>query len=69
MAGIIEKPRLYPYLSGRANLELLAAFDRAGAGPEVIGEVLELADLRDRADDRVSGYSQGMRQRLGSPPV
>lgn len=25
VAGIIEEPRLYPYLSGRRNLELLAA--------------------------------------------
>src|SRR5438477_417908 len=27
VAGFIEEPRLYPYLSGRANLELLAALD------------------------------------------
>jgi ABC-2 type transport system ATP-binding protein len=65
VAGSIEEPRLYPYLSGRANLELLAAFDRGGAGRGTIDEVLELVELRDRADDRVSGYSQGMRQRLG----
>lgn len=28
VAGIIEEPRLYDYLSDRRNLELLAAFDR-----------------------------------------
>ncbi len=65
VAGIIEEPRLYPYLSGRVNLELLAAFDRAGEGEAAIEEVLELVELRKRADDRVSEYSQGMRQRLG----
>jgi ABC-2 type transport system ATP-binding protein len=65
VAGIIEEPRLYPYLSGRANLELLAAFDRGGAGRAVIDEVLELVELSERADDRVAAYSQGMRQRLG----
>jgi ABC-2 type transport system ATP-binding protein len=65
IAGFIEEPRLYPYLSGRANLELLAAFDRGGAGSATIDEVLELVELRDRAEDRVSEYSQGMRQRLG----
>jgi ABC-2 type transport system ATP-binding protein len=65
VAGIIEEPRLYPYLSGRKNLRLLAAFDRAGEGPATIDEVLETVELRERADDRVSEYSQGMRQRLG----
>ncbi len=69
VAGFIEEPRLYPYLSGRTNLELLAAFDRAGAGAAVINEVLELVDLRERADDRVGHYSQGMRQRIGSRRV
>jgi ABC-2 type transport system ATP-binding protein len=65
VAGFIEEPQLYPYLSGRANLELLAALDRGGAGRTQIDQVLELVELRDRADDRVGEYSQGMRQRLG----
>jgi ABC-2 type transport system ATP-binding protein len=65
VAGIIEEPRLYPYLSGRANLELLAALDRGGAGRSEIDEVLEMVELRDRAGDKVGHYSQGMRQRLG----
>jgi len=65
VSGFIEEPRLYSYLSGRTNLELLAAFDRGGQGKATIDEVLELVELRERADDRVSEYSQGMRQRLG----
>jgi ABC-2 type transport system ATP-binding protein len=65
VAGFIEEPRLYGYLSGRANLELLAAFDRGGQGRATIDEVLDLVELRERAGDRVSEYSQGMRQRLG----
>jgi ABC-2 type transport system ATP-binding protein len=65
VAGFIEEPRLYPYLSGRENLELLAAFDRGGQGKRTIDEVLEMVELGDRAGDRVSEYSQGMRQRLG----
>ena len=65
VAGIIEEPRLYTYLSGRRNLQLLVAYDRGGAGPEVVEEALEMVELRDRADDHVSEYSQGMRQRLG----
>jgi ABC-2 type transport system ATP-binding protein len=65
VAGFIEEPRFYGYLTGRQNLELLAAFDRLGEGRAAIEEVLELVELRGRADDRVSEYSQGMRQRLG----
>src|SRR5439155_18203429 len=65
VAGFIEEPQLYPYLSGRANLQLLAALDRGHAGRAQIDEVLDMVELRERADDRVGEYSQGMRQRLG----
>ena len=65
VAGFIEEPRLYPYLSGRANLELLAALDRGHAGRKEIDEVLEQVELLERARDKVGEYSQGMRQRLG----
>jgi ABC-2 type transport system ATP-binding protein len=65
VSGIIEEPRLYPYLSGQANLELLADLDMRGAGSRRVEEALETVELRDRAKDRVSQYSQGMRQRLG----
>src|SRR4051812_35438736 len=64
VAGFVESPRFYPYLSGRRNLEGLAMLD-GGAAPGRLDEVLEIVDLADRADDRVSGYSYGMRQRLG----
>jgi ABC-2 type transport system ATP-binding protein len=63
VAGFVEDPTFYPYLSGRANLDLLAALD--GGGGERVDEVLELVELRDRDGDRVRGYSHGMRQRLG----
>jgi ABC-2 type transport system ATP-binding protein len=63
VAGFVEDPAFYPYLSGRANLELLAALD--GGGGEGINEVLEIVELAGRAHDRVRGYSHGMRQRLG----
>jgi ABC-2 type transport system ATP-binding protein len=64
VAGFVEGPRFYPYLSGRKNLELLADYDGDGARSR-IDEVLEVVELRDRAKDRVGGYSHGMRQRLG----
>ncbi len=64
VAGFVEGPRFYPYLSGRKNLRLLADLD-GGASKKRIDEVLDVVELRDRAKDRVGGYSHGMRQRLG----
>ena len=64
VAGFVEAPRFYPYLSGRRNLELVAALDGDGAAGR-IDEALDTVDLADRARDRVGGYSHGMRQRLG----
>jgi ABC-2 type transport system ATP-binding protein len=64
VAGFVESPRFYPYLSGRRNLQGLARLD-GGAPAGRIDEVLEIVELADRAEDRVRGYSFGMRQRLG----
>src|SRR5213078_2151795 len=64
VAGFVEAPRFYPYLTGRKNLELLAAFDGGEASGRV-DEALEIVELVDRAKDKVGGYSHGMRQRLG----
>jgi len=64
IGAVIEEPAFYPYLSGRDNLEALA---RAigGISRARIAEVLERVDLQDRAGDRYSHYSLGMKQRLG----
>jgi ABC-2 type transport system ATP-binding protein len=64
VAGFVEGPRFYPYLSGRKNLRLLADYDDGDARSR-IPEVLALVELTDRAKDKVGGYSHGMRQRLG----
>jgi len=64
VAGFVESPRFYPYLSGHKNLELLAAYDGGGAAAR-IGKVLDLVELTPRAGDKVGGYSHGMHQRLG----
>jgi ABC-2 type transport system ATP-binding protein len=64
VAGFVESPRFYPYLSGRRNLELCAALDGDGAADRV-DEVLDVVELSDRAKDRVGAYSHGMGQRLG----
>ena len=64
VAGFVEAPRFYPYMSGRRNLEMAAALDGDGA-EDRIDEALDTVDLADRAGDKVGGYSHGMRQRLG----
>src|SRR5690349_11733286 len=64
VAGFVEAPRFYPYMTGRKNLELVAALD-GGDAPERIDDALDTVDLTDRQHDKVKGYSHGMRQRLG----
>jgi ABC-2 type transport system ATP-binding protein len=64
VAGFVEAPRFYPYLTGQKNLELLAALD-GGDARSRIEEVLAIVELSPRAKHKVGGYSHGMRQRLG----
>jgi ABC-2 type transport system ATP-binding protein len=64
VAGFVEAPRFYPYMTGRKNLELVAALDGGGASAR-IDDALETVDLTNRQHDKVKGYSHGMRQRLG----
>jgi ABC-2 type transport system ATP-binding protein len=61
VAGFVEVPGSYPYLTGRQNLEVLARLDDQ---PGDVAEVLAAVDLVDRADTKVAGWSLGMRQRL-----
>jgi ABC-2 type transport system ATP-binding protein len=57
----------YGNLTGRQNLRYTARLNGLPSGDSErrIAEVLELAGLRDRADDRSDTYSRGMLQRLG----
>ncbi len=66
IAGFVEMPGFYPYLSGRDNLRLLERLDAGGAAPRIStsGSVLEQVGLAAHADRNVAGYSAGMRQRL-----
>jgi ABC-2 type transport system ATP-binding protein len=64
VAGFVEAPTFYPYLTARRNLELLGSFDGNDARSR-IDEALATVELTDRAKDKVGGYSHGMRQRLG----
>jgi ABC-2 type transport system ATP-binding protein len=64
VGSLIETPTFYPYLSGRANLRVLAATGAPTAKGR-IDELLALVGLTERANDAVSRYSLGMKQRLG----
>ena len=64
MAGFVEAPGFYEYLSARDNLRLLAAADRRADKSPPLQEVLQTVGLWDRARDKVRTYSQGMKQRL-----
>ncbi|HTX83609.1 MAG TPA: ABC transporter ATP-binding protein [Streptosporangiaceae bacterium] len=64
VGAIVDEPRFHGHLTGRENLKVLAAA-RAGDAESQIGPALERSRLTGRADDKVSTYSMGMRQRLG----
>src|ERR1700684_2653085 len=64
VGAIVDEPRFHGHLTGRQNLQLLAAA-REPAARERIGPSLERGGILPRADDGVSKYSMGMRQRLG----
>jgi ABC-2 type transport system ATP-binding protein len=63
IGALVEGPGFYPYLSGRANLRVLARY--AGLDDVAVEAALELVDLTGRAGDRYKSYSLGMKQRLG----
>jgi len=64
VAGFVDGPGLYPSLTARQNLAALASL-RPKAETAGIADVLDQVGLTDVADDRVRGFSLGMRQRLG----
>jgi ABC-2 type transport system ATP-binding protein len=67
VAGYVETPAFYPYLSGRRNLSLVARLDDGPSSDRQarVEAALVQVGLSTRADIAVSGYSAGMRQRLG----
>lgn len=63
VAGFVDAPGFYGYLSARDNLGLLAAADRR-KDPPPFARVLETVGLLGRERDKVKTYSTGMKQRL-----
>ncbi len=64
IGAIMETPAAYPYMTGRDNLRYFQGI--AGTvDPDEIERVLGVVGLTDRADSVFSGYSLGMKYRLG----
>ncbi len=64
IGAIVDESRFHSHLTGRENLRILAA----AREPEAKGRIdaaLERVGILHRANDKVSKYSMGMRQRLG----
>jgi ABC-2 type transport system ATP-binding protein len=64
VGAIVEEPRFHGHLTGRENLEIVAA----ARGRQTYGRIdgaLRRVGLAERANERVKRYSLGMRQRLG----
>jgi ABC-2 type transport system ATP-binding protein len=64
IGAIVDEPRFHGHLTGRQNLKILAAA-REPAARTRIEASLDRVGLAHRADDKVTKYSMGMRQRLG----
>jgi ABC-2 type transport system ATP-binding protein len=65
VSGFVDGPGLYPTLTAKQNLAALAALRHRSARTAGIDEVLTEVGLAEVADDKVRGFSLGMRQRLG----
>ncbi len=64
VGAIVDEPRFHGHLTGRQNLQILAAA-REPAAATRIEAALERVGMSQRANDKVAKYSMGMRQRLG----
>ena len=64
VGAIVDEPRFHGHMTGRQNLSVLAAAREPESHGRIDGALARVG-LAERADDRVSKYSMGMRQRLG----
>ena len=65
VGSLIEKPDFYKYLSAFKNLQLFSRISGKPSSSQEIREMLDFVGLAGRENDRVGGFSHGMRQRLG----
>ncbi|HEV3173292.1 MAG TPA: ABC transporter ATP-binding protein [Actinocrinis sp.] len=65
VSGFVDGPGLYPTLTAKQNLTTLVALRPNDAIAAGVDEALAEVGLTEVADDKVRGFSLGMRQRLG----
>lgn len=65
VGAMIERPDLYKYLSAYDNLKIFAQLSDADDSRAALMKQLAKVGLEKRASDKVGGFSQGMKQRLG----
>ena len=63
IGGIVENPDMYGYMTGRENLKLYARI--RNVSQDRIDKVIKLVNMEKAADQKVSKYSLGMKQRMG----
>ena len=61
---MVETPAFHRWMTARQNLERACAYAGEGSAAD-IDQALERVGLQGRADEKVQGYSLGMKQRLG----
>ena len=59
-----QQPALYGKLTVAENLDLFARLEKVPVPADTVDRMLELTDLRDRADDQVGTLSGGNKQRV-----
>ncbi|MES2593094.1 MAG: ABC transporter ATP-binding protein [Bacteroidota bacterium] len=62
---IVEKPDFYSYLSAEKNLQIFARLSGVEVKKNRITEIIEFVGLKGREKDKLRGFSNGMKQRLG----
>lgn len=62
---IVEKPDFYKYLSAEKNIEIFARLSGVNVSKSKVHEIIEFVGLKGREKDKLSGFSHGMKQRLG----
>jgi ABC-2 type transport system ATP-binding protein len=62
VGAIIERPNFYPYMTARQNLELVCKIK--GVNSSQVEKKLKVVELWERKNDKFSGFSLGMKQRM-----
>ncbi|SOD73401.1 ABC-2 type transport system ATP-binding protein [Jatrophihabitans sp. GAS493] len=65
VGSIIEAPPLYKNATAMQNLQIRAAALGVGHDETAVRNMLDRVGLAERAEDKVGGFSLGMRQRVG----